>query len=134
MVHIFSFIIMTYLKKFIRIKLLNTKQWPAELSPWIIPRYIHHLTKNIPPSFNLAWCSHQVWTVLLLHPNLWGNPVDWVRICLTAKNCLFLTPGKFSLLNSNFHVITQYKFYLNLLIAVVSYFFKLQTLCTEISC
>ena len=32
-VHIFSLIIMTYLKMLIRIKSLNTKQWPPRLSP-----------------------------------------------------------------------------------------------------
>ena len=32
-VHIFSFIITTYSKRFIRFKYLITKQWPSELSP-----------------------------------------------------------------------------------------------------
>ena len=36
-VHISSLIFTTYLKKFIGIKSISTKQCPAELSPWIIP-------------------------------------------------------------------------------------------------
>ena len=44
---IFSFIITSYLQKFIEIKYLNTKQCPAELSPWIIPLVSPHLNKTL---------------------------------------------------------------------------------------
>ena len=48
-VHIFSFMIMTYLKTFIVIKSLITKQCPAELSSWIIP----HISAILPKMFPL---------------------------------------------------------------------------------
>ena len=51
MVHIFSSIITTYLKKFIGIKTLSTKQYPAKLSPWSIPIVFLILSKM----FALLW-------------------------------------------------------------------------------
>ena len=47
-VHIFSFIITTYLKKFIGIKYLITKQCPVVLSPWVIPPVSPILPKIFP--------------------------------------------------------------------------------------
>ena len=69
MVHIFSFIIWTYLKKFIGIKILSTKQYPAELSPWSIPIYSPSCQKCFP-SFHFACCPHHVWTSLPFPLNL----------------------------------------------------------------
>ena len=46
-VHIFSFIITTYLKNLIGIKLFNTKQHPAKLSPRIMPTRNLHLKNNV---------------------------------------------------------------------------------------
>ena len=46
-VHIFSFIITTYLKNLIGIKLFNTKQRPAKLSPRIMPTRNLHLKNNV---------------------------------------------------------------------------------------
>ena len=75
------------------------------------------------PSLSLTCCPHQVWTVLPLHLNLEGNPVDNGRISPSSKkSCLFPTSEKTPLQNRNFHVITQYKFHLKLFIAVASFF------------
>ena len=75
------------------------------------------------PSLSLVCCPHQVWTVLPLHLNLEGNPVDNGRISPSSKkSCLFPTSEKTSLQNRNFHVITQYKLHLKLFIAVASFF------------
>ena len=62
-VHIFSFIITTYLKKFTVIKSLSTKKCPAELSPWITPQLPPFYQKCIT-SFNFACSPHHVWMVL----------------------------------------------------------------------
>ena len=49
-VHIFIFIIITYLKKLIEIKSFNTKLCPVELSSWIITSYIpQSYQKYTPP-------------------------------------------------------------------------------------
>ena len=80
-VHIFSFIITTYLKKFIKIKSLSTKQCPPELSPWIIPPAFPILPKYFL-SLYFVCCPQHVWTALPLPPNLLflENPVDGRRI------------------------------------------------------
>ena len=46
--HFHSFIIATFLKKFIVIKSFSRKQCPAELSPWIIPLVLSVLPKLFP--------------------------------------------------------------------------------------
>ena len=48
LVHIFSFIITTYLKNFIGVKSITTKQFPPELSPWIIPPVFPISSKMFP--------------------------------------------------------------------------------------
>ena len=59
---IFSYTIMTYLKKLDGIKSLNTKQCPSGLSPRIIPKMSPFLPKIFLPLM-LFCCSCQVWTV-----------------------------------------------------------------------
>ena len=59
---IFSYTIMTYLKKLDGIKSLNTKQCPSGLSPRIIPKISPFLPKIFLP-LRLFCCSCQVWTV-----------------------------------------------------------------------
>ena len=59
---IFSYTIMTYLKKLAGIKSLNTKQCPSGLSPRIIPKISPFLPKIFLP-LRLFCCSCQVWTV-----------------------------------------------------------------------
>ena len=80
-VHIFSFIITTYLKKFAGIKFFSTKQCPAESFPWIIP-HISPFYQRCIISFHLACCRYHILTALPLPPNLpfWRNPVDGGRI------------------------------------------------------
>ena len=108
-VHIFSFIIMAYLKKFIGIKFLSTKQCPAELSPWIIPPLFPILPKMFPlllscllspPCMDCPTPSHKLWK----NPRRCGeNPAQQQR------KCLFPTPEEFPSPNRNFYLITQYK-------------------------
>ena len=77
-VHIFSFIITTYLKNFIGIKSLSTKQCPAELSPWIIPPVspilpkIYHL---LPSSLMPLPCMDC--PASSFKPTVWGKPCKW---------------------------------------------------------
>ena len=82
-VHIFSFIITTYLEKFTGLN--PSKQCPKELSPWIIPHVSPFYQKCI--TFHLACCPDNVWTTLPLPPNLpFGrNPVDGEESCPAAK-------------------------------------------------
>ena len=77
-VHIFSFIIMTYLKKFNRIKSLITEQCPVELYPYIIPTVSPILPKMFPILLSCflpppctdcpAYCPK---------PTVWGKPCRW---------------------------------------------------------
>ena len=60
-VHIFSFIITAYSKKFTGSKFLSTKQCSTELSSWIIPHVFPIYQKRIT-SFHLACCQYHVWT------------------------------------------------------------------------
>ena len=77
MVHIFSFIITTYLKKFIGIKILSTKQCPAELSPWNIPTIFLILPKMfLLLSFCLLPPPCMDFPTFSLKPIIWKNPVD----------------------------------------------------------
>ena len=76
-VHIFSFTILTYLKKFIANKSLNAKQCPAGLSPRIIPlSCILPLAKNCL-SFNLALLPPPGVHCSVPSPTLFGKP--WGR-------------------------------------------------------
>ena len=81
MVHILSFIITTYFKKFIGIKTLSTKQYPAELSPWSIPTVFPILPKMFsllsfcllpPPCMECPTSSPK--------PTIWRKPSRWGRI------------------------------------------------------
>ena len=56
---IFSYIVMTYLKKLDCTKSFNTKQCPAELSLIIIPQ----VSPRMSPSLMLLCCTDQAWTV-----------------------------------------------------------------------
>ena len=94
-VHIFSFIITTYLKKFTGSKSLSTKQCSAELSSWIIPHVFPFYEKCIP-SFHLASCQYHIWTA---YDRFRGNLEVGGRIRLSSK--------KSTSPNRNFHVITQ---------------------------
>ena len=90
------------------------QQCPAELSSWIITLVFPILSKifHLP---HPACCTHHVWTVLPLPPNLpfARNPVDGgENPAQKHKKCSFPTPEKFLSPNSNFHVITQYKLHL----------------------
>ena len=79
-VHISSLIFTTYLKKFIGIKSISTKQCPAELSPWIIPPVSPILPKMFP---FLSYCllpfqcmdspAHSP------KPTVWGKPCRWKK-------------------------------------------------------
>ena len=81
MVHIFSFIITTYLKKLIGIKILGTKQYPAELSPRSIPTIFSILPKTFPLfSFSLLPPPCMDYPTFPLKPTIWENPVDGWRI------------------------------------------------------
>ena len=110
-VHIFSLIFRIYLKKFIGIKSLSTKQCPAELPPWIIPLVssilsnMYHLLSSClfpPPCMECPVCS----------PN-WGKPCRWGKNTAQQQKLFsFPAPGTSSSPNSNFHVITQYKLHL----------------------
>ena len=108
MVHIFSFIITTYLKKFIGIKTLSTKQYPPELSPWSIAAIFFILPKMFPllsfcllPPSRMDCPTSPPQTYYLGKPCRWGeNPVS------------FPPPKKSPSPNSNFHVITQLKLHL----------------------
>ena len=57
--HIFRFIIMTYLKNFIGIESFSTKQCPTELSPWII-HPLFSILKKFSLYFHLVCCPHHV--------------------------------------------------------------------------
>ena len=94
-VHIFSFIITTYLKKFTGSKSLSTKQCSAELSSWIIPHVFPFYQKYIT-SFHLASSQCHVWTA---YDRFGGNLEVGGRIRLSSK--------KSTSPNRNFHVITQ---------------------------
>ena len=72
-VHIFSFIITTCLKKLIGIKSLSAKHCPAEWSPWIIPP-ASPISPKIAPSVNLACSIHDIRTALPLTQNFLGKP------------------------------------------------------------
>ena len=106
MVHIFSFIITTYLKKFIGIKTLGAKQYPAELSLWSIPT----IFPILPKMFHLlSFCllSHHVWIALPFPKTYYlGKPCRW------ENPASFPAPKKSPSPNSNFHIITQYKLHL----------------------
>ena len=102
-VHIFSFIITTYLKNLIGIKLFNTKQHPAKLSPRIMPTRNLHLKNNVHhPS---------IWRVVITR---YGLPSPFLQTLKeNAVNEKLIQPrSKFPLPNSNFHDITQYKVHL----------------------
>ena len=105
---IFSFQIMTYLEKLTGFKSLNIRQYPAELHPCILP-----LTKNDLSSY-LALLPPGV-DCLPLPQNLCRKSKGWgQKTTQQPKNCSFPAPEKSPSLNSNFHVITQYKFHLKL--------------------
>ena len=106
---IFSFITTAYLKKFIGIKSLSTKQCPAEYLPELYPLCSPSYQK-CSPSFHLACCLHHLWTVLHLPPSLpcGGNPLDGGRIPPSNRKCSFPTPEISPSPNSNF----QCKLYL----------------------
>ena len=75
-VHNFSFITTTYLKKFIGIKSLITKQCPAELSPWIISPVSPILPKIFPL---LSSC--------LLLPPCMDCPTHSPKLTVCGKPC-----------------------------------------------
>ena len=78
MVHIFSFIITTYLKNFIGVRTLSTKQYPAELSPWSIPPVFPILPKMFPLlSFCLFSPSFMDCPTSSPKPTVWGKPCRW---------------------------------------------------------
>ena len=112
-VHIFSFIIMTFLKKFIEIRSLMTKQCLVELSPWIIPPASPILPKLLilllscllPPSCRLP-CRFP-------KPTVQGKPCKWGKNpTQQQKWCSFPAPEISPSPNSSFQVITQYKLHL----------------------
>ena len=75
---IFSYTIMTYLKKLDGTKTLNTKQCPAGLSPRIIPHITSFLLK-----WPLLWCCFVGTTLCGLSPlrlNLYGKHWGWGEI------------------------------------------------------
>ena len=75
---IFSYTIMTYLKKLDGTKTLNTKQCPVGLSPRIIP----HITSFLP-KWPLLWCCFVGTTLCGLSPlrlNLCGKHWIWGKI------------------------------------------------------
>ena len=75
---IFSYTIMTYLKKLDGTKTLNRKQCPAGLSPRIIP----HITSFLP-KWPLLWCCFVGTTLCGLSPlrlNLCGKHWIWGEI------------------------------------------------------
>ena len=118
---IFSYTIMTYLKKLDGTKTLNAKQCPLGSSPRIIPQVSPFLPKMSPPLM-LFCCTHEVWTVTpFLCETLWEtlgmgeNPTQQSNIYsfLPPEKCplidLHLPLSRLSFLppsNSNFHVIT----------------------------
>lgn len=72
-VHIFSFIITTYLKTFSGMKTLSKKQRPAELSLWIITRVYPILPKMFPFLSSYLLPVPRIGCPVLL-PNLWRKP------------------------------------------------------------
>ena len=84
-VYIFSFIITTYLIKFIRIKSLNTKQCPAELAPWIIPPYTPPSYQKCPPSLILLVDVTRYGLTCPFPQTFGGNPVHWGRTLSSSK-------------------------------------------------
>ena len=76
--HIFSFINTTYLKKFIGIKSLSTKQCSAESSAWIIPPVSPILPKMF---FLLSSCMFlprcMECPAPFPKPAIWGKPCRW---------------------------------------------------------
>ena len=114
-VHICSFIITTYLKKFIEVKSISTKQCPAELSPWITPPVSPILLKMFPLLSSYFLTPPCMDCPVPSPKPFWGDPVDGGRIPSRSKKkkkCSFPTPEKFPSPNSIFRVIIQYKLYL----------------------
>ena len=96
--------IMTYLKKLIRTKSLNTKSCLAGLSSRIIHTVSPFLPKN-PLPMMLLCCPQQVWTVSPSSESFWQtlgmgeNPTQQTKIYLS------LSPGKSFLIN--LHLLLQ---------------------------
>ena len=84
--HNFSFILMTYLKKFIRIKSLNTKQCPAGLSSRIIPLLVFPLLRKMSPLLYSCFVAHTRCQLSSPFPQtLVGNSGDRGRIPSSIK-------------------------------------------------
>ena len=96
-VHIFSFIIITFLKKFIEIKSLMIKQYLVELSPWIIPP----ASLILPKMLILLLCCLLPLSCIDFpanFPNLpfRGNPVNGEKIQPSSKNNAHFSHQKYS--------------------------------------
>ena len=81
--HIFSFTIMNYLKRFIGIKPLNRKQCPAGLSPIIIPSLSvpHLLLKDS----KLNW----FWLIIAVSPPLYKGDEGWSSVWFKKRGGKF---------------------------------------------
>ena len=78
---IFSYTIMTCLKKLSGTKSFNTKQCHAGLFPRIMPQVSFFLPKISSPLMLLC-CINQVWT---LSPSPEGETMGWERILLNSQ-------------------------------------------------
>ena len=93
----FSNTSMTYLKRLVGTKSLNTKQCPAGLSPRIVPPVSSFLPKCL-----LLWCcfvSHTRCGLSPLSLNLCGKPLGWQAIPPNRLKFTHLPPEKSSLIN-----------------------------------
>ena len=99
------------MKKFIETKLLNTKQSPAELSPWIIPLLYQSSYQKCLPRLILLVASTRYELSCYFSQTFGGNTVDGKESHTAVTNS---PPGKPPSRNRIFHVINQYKLHLKL--------------------
>ena len=95
-----SYAIMTYFKKLVGVKSLNTKQWPAGLTLRTILLVSLYL-QIIPTPLMMFCCPHQDWTAPI---PLYRQKIPLNKVTSSLSKVSFPYPS-----NRKFQVITKYR-------------------------